>query len=468
MKLATTQPAVGFGTVPYWHVTAPPRPTRMSEVPGMVDVAIIGAGFTGLWTALELRRREPTMSIAVFESQQVGYGASGRNAGYLTSWMHHSPQALLKLGRDTARAIHHAAVASVKDVLSTIRELELDCDLQDVPVLWTSSSSVGDRRIARDLAAIEELDSPTYRALSPEQLRRRVNTPVLSSGYEDSVAALVNPAKLVRSLADALVGGGLLLCEHTPVLEIDTIGNRLRLRTPTASVTASHAVLATNAWAASAEPFSRRVLPFYVYDIYTEPLSDADWERLGWAGREGVLDRRFFLINYRPTVDARVMFGGVDGRQPFGGHINPRMDRSVRVFAELRESFLRFFPYLSHVKMQFGHGGPIAMTPSLLPQVGTLDSGRILYSHGYCGHGVTQSNLCAGIVADLLLGKETERAAFPFVNTLPAKYPPEPLRSLGGLATLAEGRWFDRAGDEGRSTASEPTLLRTVTRLLNR
>jgi glycine/D-amino acid oxidase-like deaminating enzyme len=458
---------IGFGTVPYWHVAAPTRPSRSHDLPARVDVAIVGGGFTGLWTALELQRREPSRSVVVIEAQSVGYGASGRNAGYLTSWFHHSPHALLALGRDVGRSIHHAAVDSVRSVLSTIDELDIDCDRQGGPVLWTGSNASGARKIARDLAAIAELESPTYREVSAADLRKRISSPVLEAGYEDTVAALANPAKLVRGLADRLVERGLVLCEQTSVQSIEARSDAVHVRTTRGTVRAEHVVMARNAWAAQEEPFRRRVLPLYVYDVYTEPLSKEDWAAVGWSGREGVLDRRFFLINYRPTVDGRIMFGGVDGRQPFAGRIAPHRDRVDGVFASLRASFDRFFPMLRHLRMQFGHGGPIAMTPSLMPQVGALDGGRVLYSHGYCGHGVTQSNLCAGIVVDLLLGADTERSRFPFVGPLPPAYPPEPLRYLGGKATLAEGRWIDRAGDAGRSVKDEPVLLRLANRLLS-
>ena len=454
--------------MPYWAVTAQEAPIGVRDVPEAVDVAIVGGGFTGLWTALQLMRRQPGRRVALFEAQSVGFGASGRNAGYLMSWMHHSPQALLTLGVDTARSIHRAAVDSVREVITTIGEFGIDCDLMEVPVLWTSSNAASDRRISRDLEAIAQLDSPTYRQLTQSDLRSRVNCPVLSSGYEDRIAALVNPAKLVRGLACQLVERGLTLLEHTPVTRICESPGSVDVETPRGAVKAQHVVLARNAWASWHEPFRRRLSPYLAYDVYTEPLSEDDWKTVGWDGCEGMLDRRFFLINYRRTADGRIMFGGVDGRMPFGARISPNRDRDVAIFAELRAAFDRMFPALQHVKMQFGHGGPVAMTPSLLPQVGALDGGRVLYSHGYCGHGVAQSNLCATILADLMDGEHTERSQFPFVGALPRRYPPEPVRYLGALATRAEGRWFDRAGDEGHDSNSEPFLLRAVTKVLNR
>ena len=458
---------IGFGTVPYWHVVAPTRPSRSHDLPARVDVAIVGGGLTGLWTALELQRREPSRSVVVIEAQSVGYGASGRNAGYLTSWFHHSPHALLALGRDVGRSIHHAAVDSVRSVLSTIDELAIDCDRQDGPVLWTGSNASGARKIARDLEAIAELESPTYREVTAEDLRKRIHSPVLEAGYEDTVAALANPAKLVRGLADRLVERGLVLCEQTSVQAIEPRSGAVDVRTTRGTVRAEHVVLARNAWAAQEDPFRRRVLPLYVYDVYTEPLSEEDWAAVGWSGREGVLDRRFFLINYRRTPDGRLMFGGVDGRQPFGGRIQPDLDRVGDVFGAQRAALTRVFPSLADVRITFGHGGPIAMTPSLLPQVGLLCGGRVGYSHGYCGHGVAQSHLCTGILVDLLLGERTERSRYPFVDPTDRRYPREPLRWIGGRVTRAEGLWFDAAGDAGRSTADEPRLLRAVGRLLS-
>ena len=459
--------SVGFGTVPFWHVSAPPRGVRRPVEPGETyDVAIVGGGFTGLWTAKHLLDRADGARIAIFEAHDIGYGASGRNAGVLTNWMGHSPGSLLKLGADVGRAIHRDAVQSVRDVVDYITTNAIECDLDEVSLLYVSSNAANDRRIRRDLDAAAAIGDEVYKELSGEELRRRIASPRLSSGFEDTVAATENPAKLVRGLADHLVARGVDLFELAPVSAIE-VDDRVTLNTAAGPVYAERVVLARNAWAAGDEPFRRRLLPFYVYDVITEPLSDAQWERLGWDGREPVNDRRFFLINYRRTPDGRLMFGGVDGRQPFGGRIQPDLDRVGDVFGAQRAALTRVFPSLADVRITFGHGGPIAMTPSLLPQVGLLCGGRVGYSHGYCGHGVAESHLCTGILVDLLLGERTERSRYPFVDPTDRRYPREPLRWIGGRVTRAEGLWFDAAGDAGRSTAEEPRLLKAVGRLLS-
>ena len=225
-------------------------------------------------------------------------------------------------------------------------------------------------------------------------------------------------------------------------------------------------MLARNAWAAGTSRSGAVCSRSTSTTSSPSRCRTAQWERLGWDGREPVNDRRFFLINYRRTPDGRLMFGGVDGRQPFGGRIQPDLDRVGDVFGAQRATLTRVFPSLADVRITFGHGGPIAMTPSLLPQVGLLCGGRVGYSHGYCGHGVAQSHLCTGILVDLLLGERTERSRYPS-STRPTAATREPLRWIGGRVTRAEGLWFDAAGDAGRSTAEEPRLLKAVGRLLS-
>jgi glycine/D-amino acid oxidase-like deaminating enzyme len=437
------------------------------EAGSTYDVVVVGGGFTGLWTAKHLLERSAPISVAVLEADDIGSGASGRNAGILSNWMGHSPGSLVKLGTDTGAAIHQTAVQSVRDVIETVKERGLDCDLHEVSLLYVSSNAAGDRRIRRDLEAAKDLGSDIYQELTGDEVRARVDSPRLSSGYEDTVSATENPTKLVRALADDLVTRGLNLFERVQVLGVEVGTKRITVTTRDGPVFAEKVVLARNAWSAGAPPFRRSVLPFYVYDVITEPLSSAQWDELGWEGREPVNDRRFFLINYRRTPDDRLMFGGVDGRQPFGARVRPHMDRMAGVFSAQREALSRVFPSLSDVRIAFGHGGPIAMTPSLFPQVGLIGGGRVGYSHGYCGHGVAQSHFCTAILVDLLLGERTERSRFPFVNAPGRRYPPEPLRWLGGLATRAEGLWYDRAGDEGRPTSEEPKLLRLVSKLLS-
>ncbi len=232
------------------------------------------------------------------------------------------------------------------------------------------------------------------------------------------------------------VAKGVQLFEMAPVLSID-VGQQVTLTTPAGPVHAERVVLARNAWGAADDPFRRRVLPFYVYDVITEPLPDDQWAELGWDGREPVNDRRFFLINYRRTPDGRVMFGGVDGRQPFGGRISPRLDRVGDIFAAQTEVLTRVFPSLADVRITFGHGGPIAMTPSLFPQVGLLEGGTL---------GLQPRLLRARVAGSACLHRhpgrpasrrEHERSHYPFVAASDRRYPVEP---LVGSAAGSRGR----------------------------
>ena len=242
----------------------------------------------------------------------------------------------------------------------------------------------------------------------------------------------------------------------------------MRLRTAAGDFSADRLVLAQNAWAQTSREFRRQVLPVYTYQAVTRRLTASEYDSLGWESRAAFSDRRSILINFRLTRDNRILFGGRDIVQPFGGRLTSRLDFSQRILRLMRESFDAVFPAMADVPFETMWGGPIALTPTHLPRVGVLDSAPVVYAHGCGGHGVAQSFLWSGAAVDLLFGEKTPRTMLPFTRPAAQRYPVEPIRFLGGRATRRQLRWHDDSIGSGRKGDREPSLLALANRVFAR
>ena len=224
---------------------------------------------------------------------------------------------------------------------------------------------------------------------------------------------------------------------------------------------------AQNAWAHQNPRFKRTVLPVYTYQAVTRPLTTSELHSLEWHNKDAYSDRRSILLNFRLTEDDRVVFGGRDIVQPYGGRISRSKYTDQRILGLLEESFRYVFPMLPEVGFDATWGGIIALTANHLPAVGVDASRRFAYAHGCGGHGVTQSHLWSGSAIDLLTGTDSERARLPFAQRREARYPPEPMRYLGGVATRRQLRSYDDRIQAGQKGDKEPPFLRFASKLLN-
>ncbi len=452
----------------FWADGLSPK-VRQTEVRSgaSFDVIIVGGGFTGLWSAWHLSQRHPDLSVLVAEATQIGAGASASNAGYLVPHFSASYAELNRLADHTAaRALAQAGMANLQEVIALLRELDIDCDLADAEIVTAATHRGFDGRIARDLKAMAELGI-SQTPLTAAQLRAMLATPVLTSGYS-CAGGTVNPFKMVHGLAGVLADRGVAFAEGTCVHDIERRGDRAILRTSRGELTAGRAVFGRNAWAHQDRQFSRQVLPIYTYQAVTRPLTPGELGELDWHGRAAFSDRRSILLNFRLTADDRILFGGRDIAQPFAGRISARREFSGRILRLMRESFEYVFPGLGHVPFEATWGGPIALTPQHLPRVGTYLDGLAAYAHGCGGHGVAQSHLWSAIAVDLLFGEETDRTRLPLVTAPEGRYPPEPARFLGGIATRRQLRHYDDAVQSGRNADREAPLLALVNRIMSR
>jgi glycine/D-amino acid oxidase-like deaminating enzyme len=426
------------------------------------DVTIIGAGFTGLWTAIHLKEADPAMDVIVVERDIAGYGASGRNGGFAMTMVGRNVHDLVrKVGVTRARATHLAMRQTLRDIESFCAAEGIDADITHPGVLTVSNGPEQDLRIRQDLAAAERLGLDGFRPLSRRECQDLVRSERLRMGHFEGDSLLVDPAALAWGLRRAAERRGVRIFEHTPVAGLaEARGGGPQLRTPFGTVRADRVLIATNAYAHAIPALRRFIFTIYAYIIVTEPLTGEQWQRVGWERRMGIEDKRIYPHFHRPTPDGRILWGGRDA--PFSAEgPNPGRENDPRIFRRLEETFRWTFPQLHDVAIDRGWAGPVCGTINCFASAGFLGrSQRLAYALGYAGHGVGPSHLVGRIVRDLLLGSGSDLLDLPMVSKRPVPLPPGPLR--GGMLGLAE-RVLQRADDQG-SDASP--LVRLSLRIL--
>lgn len=429
----------------FWHGTAAyePGPALAGEV--SVDVAVVGGGFTGLSAALHLREAE-ALDVAVLESEVVGFGASGRNAGFamtlfgltlsFTKW---------RFGKERAAEAHHYMERAVDYVGELVARHGIDCEYERTGFLRVATSPAYAERIQHELALAEALGLKDIEWLAAEALAERVGSPLYLGAWWEPRCALVNPAKLAWGLKRAAEGAGVRVHEQTPVVDIIRRGDAIVLRTPEGSVKAKKLVLATNAYSIDVPGLTRKQVPVFTHIVLTEPLAPERLAPIGWRGREGIEDARNLVHYYRLTKENRLLMGGGDVTLGYGKDLD--RDASAPTFAELEAHAQAVFPSLAGVTFTHRWGGPVSVPIDMTPAMGFLGDERVVYSLGCVGHGVSMTHLNGRTIADLVLGRETDLTEVFFVNRRTLPWPPEPFRLMASKAILGYMRREDRRTD---------------------
>jgi glycine/D-amino acid oxidase-like deaminating enzyme len=424
------------------------EPTPRLDGDQTADVAIIGAGFTGLWSAIQLKEADPAIDVIVVERDIAGFGASGRNGGFAMTMVGRNVHDLVrKVGVTRAKATHLAMRQTLRDIESFCAAEGIDADLTHPGVLTVSNGPEQDVRIRQDLAAAQRLGLDDFRPLSGQECQDFVRSDRLRMGHYERDSLLVDPAALTWGLRRAAERRGVRIAERTPVQDVPVVrGGRAELHTPFGTVRADRVLIATNAYAHAIPALRRFIFTIYAHIIVTQPLTAAQWARVGWERRMGVEDKRIYPHFHRPTPDGRILWGGRDA--PFSAEgPNPLREQNARIFRRLEETFRWTFPQLSDVAIDRGWAGPVCGTVNCFASAGFLGrSGHLAYALGYAGHGVGPSHLMGRIVAGLLLGSSSDVLDLPMVTKRPVPLPPGPLR--GGLLKSAE-RVLQRADDQG-------------------
>jgi glycine/D-amino acid oxidase-like deaminating enzyme len=341
----------------YWLSRTPCTPGPPLGGERSADVAICSGGFTGLWTAIFLKRAEPALRVAILERDYVGYGASGRNGGFAMPLVHRSLADLARtLGDTDARALHRAAVAAVGGLRDFVRAEGIECDLMPTGMLVVSNGPEQDAHLDDELRTAARLGIAGMIALDRAAVQAEIHSETLRRGIAEEACVLVDPAKLVRGLRAVAAPLGVGVYEGTPVAALERRAGGVTITTPGGTVRAERALLAANAYSTGFAELRRYVLPFYSYVLLTRPLTAAEWARIGWAKRQGVEDRRTFLHYPRTTADGRILWGGRDAAyRPDGPQ--PAYDGDPRIFARLEETFRWTFRQLRDVTFEHRWGG---------------------------------------------------------------------------------------------------------------
>jgi len=434
-------PADRYRRLSFWHDTVPGTLAPGEPLAGdtEADVAIVGAGLTGMWTAYYLHKADPALRIAICEREIAGFGASGRNGGWCSALF---PASLGKLQRMTDRA---GAIAMQRAMYDTVDEVGRVAAAEGIDCHWAKGGTV---MLARSPVQLEHARAEVAEArafgFGEEDLRlltaaeasaMAAATDVAGGTYTPHCAA-IHPARLARGLAGVLRRSGVSIYERTEVREI----HAGKVVTNRGTVTSRSVIRATEGYTPGL-PGSRRALaPVYSLMIATEPLPDAVWDEIGLAGRPTVGDLRHLIIYGQRTADGRLAFGGRGAPYHLGSAVRPAFDQVPAVFAELRRTLAELFPVLSDVSVTHTWGGPIGIARDWCASVGLDRSTGIGWAGGYVGDGLSTTNLAGRTLADLITGADSPLTRLPWVGHRSPAWEPEPLRWLGlnaGLRVMA-------------------------------
>ncbi|WP_157155572.1 FAD-binding oxidoreductase [Diaminobutyricimonas sp. LJ205] len=423
----------------FWHDTVDDDLTPRPSLPGNLsaDVAIIGGGLTGLWTAYYLLRADPTLTVVVLEREIAGFGASGRNGGWCSALFPASPTALERRhGNAQALAMRRAMVDTVGEVGRVTAAEGIDCDFaRGGTVAFVRSPSQRRRAVAERAEA-----------------ERFGETRILDdAALFNPDCARLHPAKLVRGLARVIEHRGATIYERTAVLGW-TPGS---VRTTHGTVTASQVVLATEGYGAGLRQSHRDLLPLYSLMFATEPLSASFWDSVGIGPGQTFTDFRHLLVYGQRTADDRIAFGGRGARYHWGSSISAAYDRVPRVFEHLRRALHDLLPGSETAKITHRWGGPLGIPRDWHASVGFDPRTGIGRAGGYVGDGLSTTNLAGRTLADLLTGRESELTGLPWVGHASRRWEPEPLRFAGanlGLIGMA-------AADVEERLSGRPSII---------
>ncbi|MFM9876444.1 MAG: NAD(P)/FAD-dependent oxidoreductase [Rhodoglobus sp.] len=416
----------------FWHDTVPDELAPRAALPGdaHADVAIVGGGLTGLWTAWYLLERDPSLRIVVLEREIAGFGASGRNGGWCSALFPRSTASLERAhGRDAALALRRAMIDTVDEVGAVAARAGIDIDYVKRGTIAYARSDV---QFAAARTEVEEAASFGVDALELWGADQVKAQGALGASFDPACARL-HPGKLVRGLARALEKRGVTIYEQTEVLDWAS-GS---VRTGHGTVRCDSIVVALEGYGAERPQTHRSVLPLYSLMIATEPLSDATWQELGIEHGQTFTDYRHLLIYGQRTADNRFAFGGRGARYHFRSAIRPGYDRVPGVFDHLRRTLGELFPTIREVEVTHRWGGPLGVPRDWHASANFDPASRIGTAGGYVGDGLSTTNLAGRTLADLITGSESELTALPWVNHRSPRWEVEPLRFIGANAGLA-------------------------------
>lgn len=429
-----------------------PRPAlqRSEEV----DVAILGAGYTGLWTAYYLLLHNPGLKVAVVEREIAGYGASGRNGGWCSPRFPVSAGAMAKRwGPDAARAVLLALQAAVDEIQQVSEREGIDTCFRPAGTLTVARGAHQLPALQSSYKAYDRLGlADHYQFLSPEEVAERINITDVHGGLYTPDGASIHPGRLVRGLARAVEAHGGTIYEQTTVTDFNG-GRNARLVTETGELRARKAiVLAGEAYLTRLPKLHRALLPAYSLICLTEPLTENQWAGIGWQHGENLASTRNTVVYLTKTPDGRILFGSRGAPYRFGSEISDDQDRHAATQALIQRSVIEWFPSLEGIRFTHGWGGPVGMPIDWTPAVRFDPATRIAFAGGYTGQGVSTTNLAGQMLAGMITERQTGFESLPFAQHRSPNWIPEPLRWLTVRYMQDALLRIDEAAEAGKAT----------------
>ncbi len=431
----------------FWldDLTRPRFPRLMADT--AADLAIVGGGYTGLWTAVRAKERDPGRRVVVLEASQVAWAASGRNGGFCEASLTHGYENGLSRWPEEIDRLEHLGIENLDGIEATIARYDMQVDFERTGQL---SVAVEPHQVdwLRDEAGFLDRDA----------VRAEVHSDTyLAGAWDRDGCAMVHPAKLGLELARVATELGVEIFEHTLVHRIDEAPHgAVTLVTDRGGVTASAVALGTNAFPSLLRRNRLMTVPVYDYVLMTEPLTAEQLAAVGWSNRQGLADSANQFHYYRLTADNRILFGGYDAIYHFGGKVRPKYEDRMASHRRLASHFFTTFPQLEGLRFTHRWAGVIDSSSRFCAFFGTARRGRVAYATGFTGLGVGASRFAADVMLDLLDGAETERTHLRMVRERPIPFPPEPAASIG--VNLVR-RSMDKADHDG---GRRDLLLRTL------
>ena len=427
------------------------------------DVVIVGAGFSGLWTAHHLRALSPGLDVVVVDARQPGFGASGRNGGWCSALF---PVELAdiaeKHGRAAAVRQHESLVSAITSIGGFIESRGIDAGWANSGTLTVATNTAQKDRLLRALAARTELGFDDHRWLEPDELGGRIKVEGALGAVFDPHCAALNPQALVDALVEDVTASGVRVHGETAVVRVGDGYVETKGAGGHCFITARNVVLASEAWNQSFPRRRRTVVPLYSYVLATEPIPTATWESIGWSGRETLAEGRNMVTYAQRTADGRVVFGGRGAPYAFGGDIHSSRDVNDAVHRAVERTMHELFPALEGTRITHRWGGPLGVPRDWHPSVHEDARSGATVVGGYTGDGVTLSWLSALIAAHRIIGTDHDVLGLPMNGHIPRRWEPEPFRWAGINAGLATTRLADA---HERRTGRESRLLRSMMRM---
>ena len=416
----------------YWLDEDPlepqPNPTLIGDV--TTDLCIVGAGYTGLWTALLAKEQNPEREVVVVEARETGAGASGRDGGFCNSSLTHGFTNGYSRFKDEMQIIERLGRENMDGIEEAITRYGIDCGWERTGELRVAVEEWQKEGFAEE-AALRNSYGDHVEVFSQEEVFKRVKSPLYKGAlWDPDGTALVDPARLVWGLERACLKLGVRIFENTKVEWLERTNNGMIVHSPYGSVYAQKVALATNVFTPLVRRAKKYVVPVYDFQLVTEPLTQEQLDSIGWSGREGLSEAGNQFHYYRMTKDNEILWGGYDAIYNFRGKVRQEYETDAETYAHLAADFLDTFPQLKGIKFTHGWGGAIDTCSRFSPFWGKAYRGRVAYVLGFTGLGVGATRFGAQVMLDLLDGVDNERTRLAMVRKKPIPFPPEPFRFI--------------------------------------